>query len=94
VESNQILERIISRGGIMGACAKRYLHNKEQADQFILECYYQCHNNSAIRLWGEDLIIEIKNYIRHHTKIEIMNDHETKIMETKKPFRQYCRKGS
>ena len=91
MESNQILERIINRGGIMGACAKRYLHNKEQADQFILECYNQCHNNSAIRLWGEDLILEIQNYIRYHT---IINGPETKTMETKKPFQQYCRKGS
>lgn len=70
VESDEILERIINKGGIMGACAKRYISNKEQADGFILECYYQCHNNSAIKLWGEELVMDIQNYI-HDQKPEI-----------------------
>ncbi len=54
----------------MGACAKRYLFNKEQADGFILECYYQCHNNSAVKLWGEELVTDIQNYI-HAQKQEM-----------------------
>lgn len=73
MNSNQILERIIDRGGLMGACAKRYINNKEQSDQFILECYYQCHNNSAVRLWGEELVMDIRNYI-HDRKLEMLND--------------------
>lgn len=68
MESIQILERIINKGGIMGACAKRYICNKEQSHQFILECYYQCHNRSAVQLWGEELIIDIQKYIHNHTK--------------------------
>jgi hypothetical protein len=63
MESTQLLERIINKGGIMGSCAKMYIYNKELANEFILECYYQCHNNSATQLWGEELIIDIRNYI-------------------------------
>jgi hypothetical protein len=59
-----LFERIINKGGMMGACAKNYSDNKEKAEQFILECYQQCHNNSAIKLWGEELVIDIQNYIR------------------------------
>jgi hypothetical protein len=75
MESTQILERIIERGGLMAACAKRYINNKEKADQFILECYYQCHNHSAIKLWGEELVMAIQNYI-HDQKPEILTDCE------------------
>ncbi len=68
--SIEILERIINKGGIIGACAKRYIYNKELADQFILECYYQCYNNSAIQLWGEELIIDIQNFVHNRQKTE------------------------
>jgi hypothetical protein len=75
MESIEILGRIISKGGLLGACAKRYIHNKEQAHGFILECYYQCHNSSTIKLWGEDLIMDIRNYI-HDQKQEILTGNE------------------
>ena len=78
MESIEILERIINKGGIMGACAKRHINDNEQSDQFILECYYQCHNNSAIKLWGEELVRDIQNYIRNKKK-EIMTDPKQKL---------------
>jgi len=71
MESVRILEHIINKGGIMGACAKKCSGDKEKAEQFILECYHQCHNNSAVKLWGEELVIDIQNYI-HIRKNEII----------------------
>ena len=75
MESIEILGRIISKGGLLGTCAKKYMYNREQAHQFILECYDQCHNNSAIKLWGEELVRDIRNYI-HGQKQEIMRSHK------------------
>lgn len=58
----EILNRIINKGGIMGAVAKTYVNDQEETEQFIKECYQQCHNNSAQKLWGEELIHDIKSY--------------------------------
>lgn len=61
-ERKEILTRIINKGGLMALCAKKYVHDEEQTDLFIQECAQQCHNNSALKLWGEDLVNDIKNY--------------------------------
>lgn len=46
----------------MALCAKKYVHDEGLADLFIQECAQQCHNNSALKLWGEELVNDIKNY--------------------------------
>ncbi len=58
VELN-ILQRIVSKGGLMGAAAKLYLNDREKAKQFIKECSEQCHNKSAQIQWGEELTADI-----------------------------------
>lgn len=68
----EILNRIINKGGIMGAVAKTYINDQEETEQFIKECYQQCHNNSAQKLWGEELVHDIKNYSeRKNTQKEV-----------------------
>jgi len=57
-----ILNRIINRGGLMGAAAKLYINDEEKASQFIMECFEQCHNNSAKKIWGEELVSDIIKY--------------------------------
>lgn len=46
----------------MASCAKQYVGDDEKADQFILECSEQCHNKTAKELWGEKLVLAIKEY--------------------------------
>lgn len=58
-ETSILLNRIISKGGLMGYCAKIYLNDEKQAMAFIKECSEQCHNKPAIELWGEELVLEI-----------------------------------
>lgn len=61
-EWKEILTRIIHKGGLMALCAKNYAHDEELADLFIQECAQQCHNNSALKLWGEELVQDIKKH--------------------------------
>lgn len=62
LNSTNILNRIINKGGIMGACAKMYINDEEKTNGFILECLKQCHNESAKKLWGEELVLDIRKY--------------------------------
>lgn len=38
------------------------MNDDEKADLFIKECVEQCHNKLAQKLWGDDLILAIKEY--------------------------------
>ncbi|MBA3706088.1 MAG: hypothetical protein H0W84_09375 [Bacteroidetes bacterium] len=62
IEASTLLERIISKGGLMGRAAKVYAGDQEKADQFIRECAEQCHNKLAQDMWGGDLVMAIKEY--------------------------------
>lgn len=62
LEVSLILEKIISKGGLMGKCALLYKNDSELTDKFIRECSEQCHNAMTIQYWGEDLVDEIKTY--------------------------------
>ena len=60
----------------MGMAAKLYINDEEKSKQFIFECFEQCHNASALKLWGEDLTNEIKNYcINNHLQKLIFSKH-------------------
>lgn len=63
MEGTFILKTIINRGGLIGICAKMYIHDKGLTDQFILECYSQCHIPEAEHFFGEELIIKIREYV-------------------------------
>lgn len=57
-----ILHQIISKGGLYGSCAKLYLNDSMKSHQFLLECSEQCHHQSLIDFFGNELIEDIINY--------------------------------
>lgn len=63
MKRTDILNQIISKGGMMGAAARLYINDAEKGDGFIRECYEQCHNTPARKLWGEELVSEIERYV-------------------------------
>ncbi|MCW3077120.1 MAG: hypothetical protein JWO32_1729 [Bacteroidetes bacterium] len=46
----------------MGYVSQMCITDEEKAEQFIHECYSQCHNEEAYRFWGEDLVKDIASY--------------------------------
>lgn len=61
-----LLNRIIEKGGLMGACAKMYTNNLALAEIFIKECKAQCHNKFTNEYWGEELVMDI---LKHNSSI-------------------------
>lgn len=59
-DRKHISEGIISSGGLYGQIASRIA--TEDEDNFIIECFEQCHNKDAHDLWGRELVIVIINY--------------------------------
>lgn len=78
--ANSIMQRIISKGGIMGSAAKMYIDNAENTDKFIKECSEQCHNKTAKDLWGEQLVLDILNYSMNKMKKGQLNVWRSKSM--------------
>lgn len=63
-----ILKAIISKGGLIGSCAKIYLNDEVMGHQFILECYEQCHTQLTIEYFGSELVSEIEKYSKGFNK--------------------------
>lgn len=72
-----ILKNIISKGGLMGDCAKLYLNNEVMTHRFIIECSEQCHHELAIEYWGNELVLDIINYGKEFNEKSISNDAQT-----------------
>lgn len=68
LEASNILEKIISKGGLMGKCAQLYKTDPILTDQFIRECFEQCHTPIALQQWGEVLVSEIRTYTKRTAK--------------------------
>lgn len=68
LKASTILEKIISKGGLMGKCAQLYKADPILTDQFIRECFEQCHTSIALQQWGEILVSEIKTYAEKTAK--------------------------
>lgn len=66
IEAAILLEKIISKGGLMGKAAKLYEGDKKKSEKFVIECSEQCHNKIALDLWGEELVYEIQKYVKSH----------------------------
>jgi DNA-binding Xre family transcriptional regulator len=60
--TERILNRIIDKGGLPGACAHLLRNDKTKAKLFIKECHSMCHTSTAKRLWGDELIETITKY--------------------------------
>jgi hypothetical protein len=58
----KIMEKIISKQGLMGQVAKKYINNEEKARNFIRECREQTHNESTKKYWGDKLVREIEEF--------------------------------
>jgi hypothetical protein len=58
----QILQKIIDSGGLFAPGAKMYLDDKDRGNDFIIECFEQCHTQMAFYLWGRELILAIVSY--------------------------------
>ena len=63
MEGTVILNAIIEKGGLIGICAKMYIHDSSLTDQFIMECYEQCHVPEVKSFYGDELVIKMKDYI-------------------------------
>lgn len=66
-----ILDRIKSKGGLIGKAAEMYMNDDEKANQFIHECFGQCHNQAAKDHWGEELISDIIQYCKKSVEIKV-----------------------
>jgi DNA-binding Xre family transcriptional regulator len=87
--ANQILVRIIEKGGILGQCAKVWSSDKEKVDSFIKECSENCNNRLALELWGEDLVTDIKRYCTAQSyRNKKVNEFNLLIINTIKALRK------
>ncbi len=60
-----ILNAIISKGGLMGNCAKLYLNDEVMGHQFIIECSEQCHLSLTFEYFGKELVYDIVKYSKN-----------------------------
>ena len=59
----EILSRIIEKGGLMAAGAKMYINDEKTGNEFLMECFDQCHVPNLKHYWGESLIEDIIEYV-------------------------------
>lgn len=87
-DKKTILNQIIIKGGLLGACAQLYLHDEEKANLFITECADNCEMKLARKLWGNDLIAAIKNYTSvTKRKRRAVNSFDLKVIKVIKVLR-------
>lgn len=68
METVRILNDIISKGGLMAACAKIYINDEDKAQKFLIECSEMCHSNLTKRYWGNKLIHDLIKYKKQSLK--------------------------
>ncbi len=75
-ERDNIIYRICEKGGLWGHAAIDYLNDEVNGDNFIIECFDQCHTHCALEMWGQDLVMDIISYalrlknLENHSKSE------------------------
>ena len=57
-----IFQRLIAKGRLHGQVAHLFARDEIKGNQFITECFEQCHTNSAFDHWGANLIMDIIKY--------------------------------
>ena len=57
-----ILARLIEKGGLYGLVAKHYAGNEVYSTKIIIECFEQCHHDESMRFWGKELVGDIIEY--------------------------------
>ncbi len=82
-----ILNRIISKGGLHASVAQMFLDDESSGNAFITECFMQCHNKSVLGFWGVELVLDIVRYRLMHLRMlyeECVNDqyHYSKVYQS------------
>lgn len=55
----EILEEIITKGGLYAVAAQLYMNDERKGSYFIAECFDQCHHLSTAENWGKELVLKI-----------------------------------
>ena len=67
------MKKIEEKGGLYVYAARLFADDETNGSFFIAECFEQCHNISALELWGPDLVLEITHFrlemIRHELRM-------------------------
>ncbi len=58
-----ILEKLATKGGVVGESARICKSNEEKTIQFLKECYEMSYSESICSIWGTDLVNEIRRYV-------------------------------
>lgn len=61
-EKINILNGIVSKGGLLGVSASLCLNDDEMAHKFIMECSEQCHIEFTSEYLGRELVNKIIRY--------------------------------
>jgi|JI8StandDraft_1071087.scaffolds.fasta_scaffold185753_2 hypothetical protein len=69
----EIIKSIIEKGGLYGRCAEFCSGDVEKSHCFIIECSEQCHHQSLIDFFGEELIMKIIYYVSENEKERIVH---------------------
>ena len=72
----EIMEGLIRSGGLFGDIARLYIGDHSKSDQYITECFEQCHNKSVWDLWGVMLTLDLIQY-----RLDLIRIPLKKVME-------------
>ena len=87
-DKKTILNQIVLKGGLLGACAALYINDEEKGDLYLRECADNCDKKLAQDLWGADLIAAIKKYTgANKRKRRAANGFDLKVIKVVKILR-------
>lgn len=66
--AKEILDEVISKGGLYGSIAKKYEHNPYYVSRFIHEFSEQCETSLVRKNYGQALINKVQKFIRTYSK--------------------------
>lgn len=76
--ARELMVKIIDKKGLYGRCAKMYIGDPALTEQFLKECYEQCHNQAAVDHWGKELVESIIKFIEKDS-LDISHLNEKRI---------------
>lgn len=62
MKHKELLEEVISKGGVIGAIGKKYLHSDDLCKAYLVELSNQIGCENCQRLWGEKIINELRKF--------------------------------
>ncbi len=73
----EILRRIAEKGGLYELGAKMFADDEVKGSYFIVECWQQCHNESAVNHWGKDLVADITHFSLELLRAEVRSNRDS-----------------